>query len=249
MKEESSKSKIIFITAIICVVLCIPIGMVIGMQFINKDASIDENKTPAVDNNTTTDNENNTTNDNVNNTDEENKNHIVEEIDCGTDCIKYTDLVDNKINVMHFVNQTDSIQVYVRNEIGKEDSTTFKVVYNNKRAIEKTIMYTSEVQISKLGKYHVVKYNNAMSQCDQDVLLVFDENGVVADFVEAKVPKETFGNDSISPNISITVESNQIIVEYSGCGVCTGTGVSGHKYTFNTDLDLVKTEDLYCPNN
>ena len=196
-KKTNSSGKVAFITAIICIVLCIPLGILIGVQFIGKDPQVDGNKTPVVNNNTTDESDTN----NETSTDEDAE-VIAQEIDCGTDCIKYTDFVDDKTNVMHFANQTDSIQVYVKNETGNVENTSLKLVYNNKTLVEKTIMYTDEVQISKLGNYYVIKYNKAMYQCSNENALLIDSTGKVIDLLNDKVPKVTFANESISPSVT-----------------------------------------------
>ena len=46
MKEETNKSKIIFITALVCIALCIPIGVLLGRTLLGKNdkniSSIDD---------------------------------------------------------------------------------------------------------------------------------------------------------------------------------------------------------------
>ena len=39
MKEETNKSKIIFITALVCIALCIPIGIILGRKLLGKNES------------------------------------------------------------------------------------------------------------------------------------------------------------------------------------------------------------------
>ena len=39
MEKETNKSKIIFITALICIVLCIPIGVLLGRTLLGKNES------------------------------------------------------------------------------------------------------------------------------------------------------------------------------------------------------------------
>ena len=39
MEKETNKSKIIFITALVCIVLCIPIGVLLGRTLLGKDES------------------------------------------------------------------------------------------------------------------------------------------------------------------------------------------------------------------
>ncbi len=43
MKEETNKSKIIFITAIICIALCIPIGIILGRTLLGKNDKTNNN--------------------------------------------------------------------------------------------------------------------------------------------------------------------------------------------------------------
>lgn len=43
MKEETNKSKIIFITALICIVLCIPIGIILGRTLLGKNDKTNNN--------------------------------------------------------------------------------------------------------------------------------------------------------------------------------------------------------------
>lgn len=43
MKEETNKSKIIFITALVCIALCIPIGIILGRTLLGKNDKINNN--------------------------------------------------------------------------------------------------------------------------------------------------------------------------------------------------------------
>ena len=39
MEKETNKSKIIFITALVCIALCIPIGIILGRTLLGKNES------------------------------------------------------------------------------------------------------------------------------------------------------------------------------------------------------------------
>lgn len=39
MEKETNKSKIIFITALVCIALCIPIGVILGRTLLGKNES------------------------------------------------------------------------------------------------------------------------------------------------------------------------------------------------------------------
>ena len=43
MKEETNKSKIIFITALVCIALCIPIGIILGRTLLGKNDKTNNN--------------------------------------------------------------------------------------------------------------------------------------------------------------------------------------------------------------
>ena len=43
MEKETNKSKIIFITALVCIALCIPIGIILGRTLLGKNDKTNNN--------------------------------------------------------------------------------------------------------------------------------------------------------------------------------------------------------------
>lgn len=86
MEKETNKSKIIFITALICIVLCIPIGVLLGRTLLGK-------------------NESNKTNNNVVNK----KNNLTNKIDNVID--NTLDIINNTINNTQNIDSDDLYEV------------------------------------------------------------------------------------------------------------------------------------------